>query len=119
MFCLAAVIWQEAGSTYCSDTLQYYVGNVVLNRVDSPDFPNSIRNVITSRGQYGTMYWSGVSIPNAKDPITAGAIERCYDKARKLLEGYRPLPKNVVYQAGFVQGSGVHSCVDGMYFCYR
>ena len=119
LFCLAAVIWQEAGSTYCSDTMQYYVGNVVLNRVASPEFPNTVRGVITSRGQYGTMYWNGVSIPTAKDPITQWAIERCYDKAKKLLEGYRPLPNNVVYQAGFVQGSGVYSCVDGMYFCYR
>ncbi len=119
LFCLAAVIWQEAGSTYCSDTLQYYVGNVVMNRVESSEFPNTIRGVITSRGQYGTMYWNGVSIPTPQDPITEAAIERCYDKAKKILEGYRPLPKSVVYQAGFVQGSGVHSCVDGMYFCYR
>ncbi len=118
LFCLAAVIWQEAGSTYCSDNLQLMVGNVVLNRVKSSQFPNSIRGVITSKCAYGTMYWNGVSIPNATDPITKSAIERCYANAEKLLDGYRILPDNVVYQAGFVQGSGVHAVESGQYFCY-
>lgn len=118
LFCLAAVIWQEAGSTYCSDNLQLMVGNVVLNRVKSNQFPDTIRGVITSKYAYGTMYWNGVSIPNATDPITKSAIERCYANAEKLLDGYRILPDNVVFQAGFVQGSGVHAVESGQYFCY-
>ncbi len=118
LFCLAAVIWQEAGSTYCSDNLQLMVGNVVLNRVKSNQFPNSIRGVITSKYAYGTMYWNGVSIPNATDPITKSAIQRCYANAEKLLDGYRILPDNVVFQAGFVQGSGVYAVESGQYFCY-
>ncbi|MEE0266055.1 MAG: Ig-like domain-containing protein [Acutalibacteraceae bacterium] len=118
LFCLAAVIWQEAGSTYCSDNLQLMVGNVVLNRVKSNQFPDTIRGVITSKYAYGMMYWNGVSIPNATDPITKSAIERCYANAEKLLDGYRILPDNVVFQAGFVQGSGVHAVESGQYFCY-
>lgn len=119
LFCLAAVIWQEAGSSYCSDKLQLLVANVVMNRVNSPQFPNTIRGVITSRGAYGTMYWDGVSIPVAKDEITRKAIERCYANAKKILDGYRLLPENVIYQAGFVQGSGVHTYAEGLYFCYQ
>lgn len=118
LYCLAAVIWQEAGSTYCSDRLQLMVGNVVLNRVNSNQFPDTIRGVITSKCAYGTMYWDGVSIPTATDPITKSAIDRCYANAKKLLEGHRILPDNVVYQAGFVQGSGVHTTESGQYFCY-
>lgn len=118
LFCLAAVIWQEAGSTYCSDNLQLMVGNVVLNRTKSNQFPDTIRGVITSKYAYGTMYWNGVSIPTANDPITKSAIDRCYANAKKLLDGHRVLPDNVVYQAGFVQGSGVHTVESGQYFCY-
>lgn len=118
LFCLAAVIWQEAGSTYCSDRLQLMVGNVVLNRVKSNQFPDSIRGVITSKYAYGMMYWNGVSIPKANDSITKSAIDRCYSNAKKLLDGNTVLPDNVVYQAGFVQGSGVHTVESGQYFCY-
>lgn len=118
LYCLAAVIWQEAGSTYCSDRLQLMVANVVMNRVDSNQFPDTIRGVITSKYAYGTMYWDGVSIPTATDSVTKSAIDRCYANAKKILEGYRILPNNVVYQAGFVQGSGVYTTESGQYFCY-
>lgn len=118
LYCLAAVIWQEAGATYCSDRLQLLVANVVMNHVKSPYFPNTIRGVITRKGAYGLMYWNGVSIPKANDPITKAAIDRCYSNAKKILDGYRILPENVIYQAGFVQGSGVYTYEEGMYFCY-
>ena len=94
------------------------VGNVVLNRVKSNQFPDSIRGVITSKYAYGMMYWNGVSIPKANDSITKSAIDRCYSNAKKLLDGNTVLPDNVVYQAGFVQGSGVHTVESGQYFCY-
>ena len=119
LYCLAAVIWQEAGASYCSDRLQLLVANVVMNHVESPYFPNTIRGVITRKGAYGRMYWDGVSIPKANDPITKAAIDRCYANAKKILEGYRILPSSVIYQAGFVQGSGVYTYEEGMYFCYK
>ena len=119
LYCLAAVIWQEAGSSYCSDRLQLLVANVVMNRVKSSYFPDTIREVITYKGAYGTMYWDGVSIPVANDAITQAAIDRCYANAKKILDGYRILPENVIYQAGFVQGSGIYTYEEGMYFCYQ
>ena len=118
LYCLAAVIWQESGSYWLSDRLQIYVGNVVMNRVDSSLFPNTIRGVLTSPYAYGPMAWSGISIPTPSNSIEKAAIERCYNNARKILEGYRPLPKNVVFQAGFVQGNGVYAYESGQYFCY-
>ena len=119
LYCLAAVIWQEAGASYCSDRLQLLVANVVMNHVESPYFPNTLRGVITRKGAYGRMYWDGVSIPRANDPITKAAIDRCYANAKKILEGYRILPSSVIYQAGFVQGSSVYTYEEGMYFCYQ
>ena len=119
LFCLAAVIWQEAGASWISDRVQLMVGNVVLNHVANPAFPDTIRECITRPYAYGTMAWTGVKIPTANDPITKAAIDRCYANAKKLLEGYRILPSNVIYQAGFVQGSGVYAYEGGMYFCYQ
>lgn len=118
LFCLAAVIWQEAGANYCSDNMQLMVANVVMNHVKSPNYPDTVREVITRKGAYGTMYWDGVSLPNATDSVTKAAIDRCYKNAKKILDGYRILPDNVIYQAGFVQGSGIYACEGGIYFCY-
>ena len=85
------------------------VANVVMNHVASPSFPNTIRGVLTRPYAYGRMAW---------DPITKAAIDRCYANAKKILDGYRLLPSNVIYQAGFVQGSGVYAYENGIYFCY-
>ena len=94
------------------------VANVVMNHVASPYFPNTIRGVLTRPYAYGTMAWTGIHIPVANDPITKAAIDRCYANAKKILDGYRLLPSNVIYQAGFVQGSGVYAYESGVYFCY-
>ena len=118
LYCLAAVIWQEAGASWASDRLQLMVANVVMNHVASPYFPNTIRGVLTRPYAYGTMAWTGIHIPVANDPITKAAIDRCYANAKKILDGYRLLPSNVIYQAGFVQGSGVYAYESGVYFCY-
>ena len=119
LFCLAAVIYQEAGALYCSDKLQLMVGSVVMNHVAHPNFPNTIRGVITRPGAYGTMGWTGVSLPKANDSWTKQAIDRCYANAKKILEGTRYVPESVIYQAGFVQGSGIYDYREGMYFCYE
>lgn len=119
LFCLAAVIYQEAGALYCSDKLQLMVGSVVMNHVAHPYYPNTIRGVITRPGAYGTMGWTGVSLPTARDSWTQAAIDRCYANAKKILEGARYVPDSVIYQAGFVQGSGIYDYREGMYFCYE
>ena len=113
---LALAIYREAGCNWLSDLHQLLVGNVVLNRVASSEFPNTIKGVLTQRGQY----------PWASNPYSSGTpTERCYENARRLLNGERFCPSNVVFQAQFRQGSGVYlSIYDGVlktttYFCYR
>ena len=118
LYCIAAVIWQESGSYWISDKTQMMVGNVVLNRVASPVFPNTIRGVLSQPYQYGPMAHS-ITIPKATNKIMADAIDRCYKNAKRLLEGERVLPPDVVFQANFTQGSGVYAYSDGLYFCYR
>ena len=99
----------EAGASWCTDEMIYYVGSVVLNRVESEHYPDTIEGVIFDKGQYACT-WDG---NYDKEPT-----QRCYEIAEDLLLNGSVLPKNVVFQAGFKQGSGVYKQVQNMYFCY-
>lgn len=117
---LALVIYQEAGADTCSDTTRMMVGNVVLNRVEDKYFPDTIAEVLTQRAQYGRLHWTGlVWADRASQEAEAHAVQRAYDCARRLLEGERVLPVEVVYQAEFEQGNETVAYSDGMYFCKR
>jgi len=107
---LAHLINGEAGADWCSDTTRYYVGSVVLNRVNHSEFPDTIYGVIFQSGQYACT-WDG--------NYDRTPSQRCYEIAKDLLENGSWLPNNVVFQANFSQGSGVYDCIDGVYFCYR
>ena len=106
---LAQIINTECGAAYLSDELSFYVGSVVLNRVMSDRFPNTIKEVAYAPGQYspvGSARW--YTEPN----------ERSYEIATELLEQGSVLPPDVVWQANFTQGKGVYIYQEGMYFCY-
>lgn len=109
---LARVIYGEAGADWCSDEMQLYVGSVVLNRIKSPYFPDTMEEVIfqTHPLQYACTLESG----NYWDTPT----ERCYLNAEKLLTEGSVLPENVIFQAEFTQGDGVYCKEQNMYFCY-
>lgn len=113
LYYLAAVVCREAGGE--SDEIQLLVANVVINRVNSAIYPDSIYGVLTDYMQYGIMWKYGVSFPKWADQDT---IDHCYDIARRILEGERVCPDNVLFQAEFEQGSGIYKQFDGFYFCY-
>ena len=107
---LAHLIFAEAGSDWCEDNMLYYTGSVVLNRIESEYFPNTMREVIYQPGQYSC--------------INNGMIDyeynqRAYNVAEDLLTSGSCLPKNVLFQAQFEQGDGVYVQVQNMYFCYK
>lgn len=107
---LARVIFAEAGSDWCSDKMQRYTGSVVLNRMASPLFPNTMREVVYQRGQYSCASSGSINkTPN----------ERAYNCARFLLENGSVLPSNVVFQSQHRQGDGLYEQVQNMYFCYK
>lgn len=115
---LACVIYQEAGGDACSDECRFMVGDVVLNRVADSRFPDTIEEVLTQRGQYGTFSKTGVVWPaRAGNPGEAAAIERAYDTARRLLSGEHSelYGAGYIWQAEFIQGKDVIE-VDGTYF---
>lgn len=109
---MARIIYAEAGN--CSDEEQLLVGNVIMNRVASPKYPNTIREVIYQKGQYSPT-WNGA--------INKKPSEKAIKNAKRILNGERFCPTNVVYQAMFKQGSGVYKVLknpDGItYFCYE
>ena len=113
LFYLAAAVCREAGGE--SEEIQLLVANVVINRVNSSIYPDTIYGVLTDYRQYGMMWKYGVSFPSWADQDT---IDHCYDVARRILEGERVCPDNVLFQAEFEQGSGIYKQFDGFYFCY-
>ena len=112
---LSKLVYAEAGSVWLSDYHQKAVANVVINRVLSDKFPNSIREVIYQKGQYS--------------PVKSGAInnipdERTIENVRMVLDGERVLPESVIWQSSHKQGVGVYKSIydktlgTTTYFCY-
>jgi spore germination cell wall hydrolase CwlJ-like protein len=97
---LSRLVYAEAGCTWIPDWVQQAVASVVINRVNSPVYPGTIREVIYQPGQYGPA-WSG----SIERPADARTIENC----RKVLENGSTLPANVTGQAGFISGGGMYT----------
>lgn len=105
---LAEVIYWENWYTDTEKETAYWTGAVVMNRVYSDEWPNSIHDVLYQKGQYSTTkYFFTTKIP-----------EECYDMARQILVfGTNDVPKNVVFQSTFKQGK-VWKQKNGEYFCF-
>lgn len=121
LFCLAAVIYQEAGGNECSDETRRMVADVVLNRVESDGFQNNIRAVLedapNGKLQYGTFALTGVEFPpRAEQEREKDAVRRAYDVAKSVLDGnHSELYGNgYIWQAEFCQGIGFWQ--DGIFF---
>lgn len=122
VFCLAAVIYQEAGGDACSDETRRMVADVVMNRVFDDRFPNTIREVLEDAPggalQYGRFALTGVCFPAAaENECEQHAVERAYRIANEVLDGEHSelFGEGYIWQAEFSQGSG---CVwqDGICF---
>lgn len=118
---LTITIWYEAGSDWISDRQQLGVGNVILNRAEDTKYfgaTNSIKEVLTRKGQYA--FVSNGIIPTPSESIqNSSAYKRCRKNAKKLLDGERIFPSNVLFQAEFIQGDGVYEKIGNTYFCYK
>lgn len=116
---MAIIIYQEAGGDACSNETRRHVGTVFMNRVESDEFPDTIYDVATQRGQYGRLYWTGIQWPErAANPGEAHAVARAWEIAREILGGMRTLPSYVVFQSEYENGTVTYLYQDGMYFCY-
>ncbi len=79
---LSAIIYCEAGSQPYEG--QIAVGSVIMNRVDSSSFPDSISGVIYQSGQF-----SPVASGRFARALAAGSGRRCQAAARDVLNGRR------------------------------
>ena len=112
---LAKIVQAEAGSNWLTEEHRQLVASVVINRVNSPEFPNTIYDVIYQRGQYApvrTGYFQNL-IPS----------EKAINSALQVLINGSIAPPSVVFQANFTQGSGVYKAIRDSklgttYFCY-
>lgn len=111
---LSKVITSEAGPDWLSMEWKMMVGEVVLNRVASPEFPDTILGVIHQKGQY-----SGAEGLKYLTPS-----EDCVEAAGRLLNGERLINNDsVVFQSNHRQGSGTYlelydSHLGYTYLCY-
>ena len=112
LYVLSHVISGEAEG--CSVEMKEAVGSVVLNRVEDDRFPDTITDVVFQAGQYSCT-WDG---HYDREPS-----QETIDISADLLENGSKLDKSVVWQAEFIQGSGVYKSLTSpwgsvMYFCY-
>ena len=96
LYLLAKLICAEAGSDWLSDDFRLCVGEVVLNRVASPEFPDSISDVVYQKGQYAS---AGTAAFASLVPSQA-----CVDAALRLMQGERKMAPSVVFQSDHEQG---------------
>lgn len=105
---LARLVQSEVGNL--NDEAQIATASVVMNRVISNKYPNSIYDVIYQNGQYSVV---------RSGRINCCPSDRAYENAKYVYENGSQIPKNVVYQSMSKQGSGVWKEISGEYFCYQ
>lgn len=115
LYLLAKVVEVEAGSSWITDEHKQMVASVVVNRVNSPEFPDTMYDVVYQRRQYaaaGTKYFEKL-IPS----------ESSVRNALYVLQNGSIAPETVVFQAEFKQGSSVYKTYNPeklgvTYFCH-
>ena len=104
---LARVIWVEAQGE-CEEG-QQAVAEVVLNRMASPDFGNTLRGVIYGEGQFR-------SVPYLED---AEPHQAQYEAIEAAIYGPYVLPEGVVHFATYPTNNNVWGQIGRHIFCYQ
>lgn len=103
---MAKIIWLEARGE--SKEGQQAVAEIILNRLVSGKFGDSIHDVIYGEGQFRTT-------PFLKD---ADAWQAQYDAIDDALSGPNILPMNVYYFATYPENGRIWGKIGGHIFCY-
>lgn len=94
---LAAIIECEAGGESYEGKVA--VGAVVLNRVNSGQFPNSISEVVYQSGQFTPVASGGFN-----SVLSRGARSDCYEAAQAALNGENPVGGCLYFNSGSGRG---------------
>lgn len=109
---LAELIYWENWYTDAERKTARWTGAVVMNRVESEEFPDSVEGVI-----YQTKPCKQYAVTGKF--FTKELPREAYDMAWDILiNGTPEVPKNVLYQATFPQGKGEWKRLNGEVFCY-
>ena len=104
---MARVIWVEAQGE--SEEGQQAVAEVILNRLASADFGNTLKGVIYAEGQFR-------SVPYLED---AEPYQAQYEAIERAIYGPYILPEDVVHFATFRTNDNVWGQIGGHIFCYQ
>ena len=105
---LAEVIYHENWHTDKEHLAAYYTGAVVMNRVNSKVWPDTVKKVLYQKGQYST----------TKLFFTKEIPAECYEMAKDIYRNGTPdVPANVIFQAMRPLGK-TWKKVNTDYFCY-
>ena len=91
---VAKVIQNEADPAWCEWEHSVAVGAVVVNRKNSPRFPDTIKGVVAAPGQYLVSYTYDFS----------NVTELAYLAAKAALDGDHDVPDNAYWQDNRIQG---------------
>lgn len=102
----AKLLWLECrGESYDG---QQAVAEVILNRLVSEDFPNTIRGIIYAEGQF----------PCTDDIPEATPTQTQYEAIDRALNGPYILPMEVIFYAKFKENKNFWGQIGNHYFCY-
>lgn len=87
---LAAIIWCEAGNQPYDGMVA--VGQVVMNRVASSSFPNTVSEVLNQPGQF-----TPASAGTLQAALASGVNSNCYAAAQDAMNGAAPVPGYPMY----------------------
>ena len=107
---LAKIIYAEGGGQ--SDECQQYIGYVVINRIESKYYPNTLKRV----------FFSGGYAPESQEKYRNGECsDRAIENAKIVVNNYyndtMPVSPALVYQSKFSQGINLFQ-IDGEEFGY-
>lgn len=103
---IAKVVWVEARGE--SREGQQAVAEVILNRLASDKFPNTLQNVVYAANQFNS----------AKFLDTAKPYQMQYEAVENALLGPYVLPEDVYYFATTAKTSKIWGKIGGHVFCY-
>ena len=91
LYWLSRIIYMESGNQILDGKIA--VGNVVMNRVKSPQFPNNIYDVLNQPNQFSPAPYLSTRTPNSESVVAAKLV----------MEGAQVLPNALFFaQAGLV-----------------
>lgn len=108
----ASIVYLEAGNQ--TKQLQQAIAEVILNRVISPDFPNTVHDVLYQGAGTRTPQFSPIGVIHKAEPAAAQ-----YDAIDAALYGPSILPDDVVFFSLYGENERVWGEIQDVVFCHE